>query len=417
MKKDYIIIIVIFVVIVLIIIGIIIYLVYKFSPSGDPALIHLTRIQYPFKEGDSIRLSFVKTNQSVPDLYKYSYYNVTPELNDNNTSGGGAGPQIECIAAYNALNATLVWDSNSNLRVNFDTVDPTRFSMRTANGSYCYLSAPLNSTTVVPNAQFISFGRPNTTTQDVWFRLAFIDIESGNYVLRTAGLNTPALSMGLLKTLSLTGTKSFGACFRGQGVTEVATGGTPIGYILGNAGESNIQQFFVTNLTTPIPASSPVPPFNFDDTDIIGVKFSSGNDYYLFNGCADVGTTISFAKVDNTDRRSQWTVHLSTDRNAFALSQGGNYLTVFVESRIDPLPVITFVTLAMGGSSLSSYDAGNYTNWFTINSDGFMISLLLNMSIFVDISSTVSCSSLSALPARGAALNSGSKITTVQVSG
>lgn len=374
MNKQYIILIVATIVIIIVAIILVIVVVHH-TPNQNNNPIPLIPIEYPFKDGDQIRLSFVIFNNISSPNYAYSFYNIYPAVNGANN----------CSPPYKAMNVYDVFAADSILSVTFNTTDKTKFALKTPNDGYIFLG------TVNGNKIMTFGGRDNPDNDDSWFSLAYLTRGENNYLITANDGST----MGIITVNP--------NCYSGP---IINTGKGDVGYIIGSVDRYSAQVFSVSNLTTPITPPVPVPGYNFGDADSVLVTFqnSSGNLFYLFNGCSVFDTTITFTQTATTDSRVRWAVTISPDKRAFALAQNGQYLQTITDFSTSNYKV-SVVGLSMGGSTVSNYTQGDYTNWFQLTNNR-LNSLLTNMSFEVNQSDRIPCSVGSAsFPIHGVGLN------------
>lgn len=282
----------------------------------------------PIPAGDVINFSFLINNNDTINYF---------QLMTSNSCN------------YGSVNITDQYNSqNTLLRVIHNSSDVNKFALRTNSGNYLYLTTDSNFT------DYISWDATNAkvTNTNIWFSLR--DAGNRNFYLQT----DDGRALGFLQNPN--------SCYSGVQVNGQN--------LILAVNTTNPQMFYLTDFNNPIrPANVNYP---FSDGNKVTINSSNIN---LVSECA----SITDARFSSAKTNNQWTVKFSSDKLAFALmSVNGNYLRPNINSGQ--------ISFSANFSTLSNYDQGDYTNWFIL-SNGILVSLLTNASIYYYLNSTENC--------------------------
>ena len=384
--KSHLVILIVFIVVLIIVAAIIAFLIYKYSPPNTSNFEPVNPINYPFKTGDQIKISLV-VNNKIPPNYTYSFYNLLPAINNTN-----------CAVGYNAVVITSdINNPDCILTVAINDKDKTKFALKTQNYGYLFFGQ-------INGDNILTFGgKDSPSTDDCWFTLLKdTRVNDGYVIVANDGTKINILNWQL-------------NCYSGQ----ITNNGSYITTFFGALDNFNPQLFSITNLSAPIQPISPVPGYNFETGDAIAISFTntSGKLSYLHTACPDFNTSATFVAPPNgtDDANTHWIVTMSSDRRAFALSKGGQFLQTSISmSSADPY-LVSVVVINLGPSTTSDYDKGDFTTWFQFNNN-YLSSPLVNMSFFVNQNNNLGCVPGSFnYPIRGASLDSGSPVAIIRL--
>ena len=340
MKTANIVILVVGFILIIIVLLVIAYFAYK-SLFGPKPL-------NPPPAGGIISLSCI-----LPNNGNYYYYQLFDASNGD--------------CNFQSINLTTDYNSaNTSFKVLHDATDSTKFSLSTNDGHYLFLTSDSNYT------DYITWSPTNAgaNTNNIWFRMTAGDFD--NIYLQTAdGRNLGFVAIN----------QSQSVCYEGAQVGNNK-------FILA-VNTTSPQQFYIPAK----PASSNIP---FTDNSQIVIR-SGGNN--LVANCASVANARFSPAIQN----NQWTVKLSSDKRAFALSFNNNYL----KPSSDGSGLLYFYSTL---PQLSDYDAGDFSNWFVIKNN-CLVSLSTNAALRYTTDGFLNCQNNPYYSTLGAPVNNGSPIT------